>query len=226
MHRGRWVNICAKLQSELVLYHQFWLSLDSILLYSCSFQNHCLNTKLKLFTTVLVNVPAPNKMGPFSVKYSWAINDIEYVHAYQTVFLHDDIITWKCSLHYCPFVWGIHWSPIPHTKGQWCRALMFPLMPAWTNSLTNNWEAVNWDSLVLISCHCNVKMANEISWGLSALQDKHSPTANIQSHLLFHNENSWSSACYKAIYQLDLCDMSADYFDFYSQDARNLTSLC
>ena len=39
---------------------------------------------------------------------------------------HEDIIKWKHSLHYWPFVRGIHQSPVisPH-KGQWCGSLMF-----------------------------------------------------------------------------------------------------
>ena len=52
---------------------------------------------------------------------------------------HDDIIKWKHFLRHWPFVLGIHWSPVnsPH-KGQWCRALMFSLIWAWTNCWINN----------------------------------------------------------------------------------------
>ena len=55
---------------------------------------------------------------------------------------HDDIIIWKHFPHYWPFVWGIHHSLVnsPH-KGQWCGALMFSLIYAWTNSWTNNRDA-------------------------------------------------------------------------------------
>ena len=43
---------------------------------------------------------------------------------------------------YWPFVRGIHGSPVnsPH-KGQWCGALMFPLICAWINGWANNREA-------------------------------------------------------------------------------------
>ena len=39
---------------------------------------------------------------------------------------HDDVIKWKNFPRYCPFVRGIHRSPVnsPH-KGQWRGALMF-----------------------------------------------------------------------------------------------------
>ena len=39
---------------------------------------------------------------------------------------YDDVIEWKHFPCYCPFVQGIHRSPMhsPH-KGQWCGALMF-----------------------------------------------------------------------------------------------------
>ena len=44
--------------------------------------------------------------------------------------------------HYWPFVRGIHRSPMnsPY-KGQWCRALMFSLIWAWTNCSVNNRDA-------------------------------------------------------------------------------------
>ena len=55
---------------------------------------------------------------------------------------HDDVSKWKHFLHYWPFAWGIHQSPVnsPH-KGQWRGALMFSLIFAWINSWVNNREA-------------------------------------------------------------------------------------
>ena len=52
---------------------------------------------------------------------------------------HDDVIKWKHFQHFWPFVWVIHRSSVksPH-KGQWCRALMFSLICAWTNCWGNN----------------------------------------------------------------------------------------
>ena len=52
---------------------------------------------------------------------------------------HNDVIKWKKLPRYWPFVRGIHRSPVdsPH-KGQWCRALMFSLIYAWTDGWTNN----------------------------------------------------------------------------------------
>ena len=56
--------------------------------------------------------------------------------------LHDDVMKWKHFPRYCPFVQGIHWSPVnsPH-KGQWRGALMFSLIWAWMNDWVNNREA-------------------------------------------------------------------------------------
>ena len=56
--------------------------------------------------------------------------------------IYDDVIKWKHSPHYRPFVWGIHRWPVnsPH-KGQWRRALMFSLICAWINGWVNNREA-------------------------------------------------------------------------------------
>ena len=55
---------------------------------------------------------------------------------------HDDVIKWKHFPRYCPFVRGIHRSPVnsPH-KGQWRRALMFSLICVWINGWVNNREA-------------------------------------------------------------------------------------
>ena len=55
---------------------------------------------------------------------------------------HDDVIKWKYFPLYWPFVRGIHWLPVnsPY-KGQWCRALMLPLICPWINSWVNNREA-------------------------------------------------------------------------------------
>ena len=56
--------------------------------------------------------------------------------------VHDDVIKWKHFLRYCPFVQGIHRSPVnsPH-KGQRRRALMFSLISAQINRWVNNREA-------------------------------------------------------------------------------------
>ena len=55
---------------------------------------------------------------------------------------HDDVIKWKHSPRYWPFVQGIHRSRVntPH-KGQWRRDLMFSLICAWINGWVNNGEA-------------------------------------------------------------------------------------
>ena len=55
---------------------------------------------------------------------------------------HNDLIKWKHFPRYCPFVRWIHRSPVnsPH-KGQWCGALMFPLICAWINGWVNNRKA-------------------------------------------------------------------------------------
>ena len=57
------------------------------------------------------------------------------------MWLHVDIIKWKHFPLYWPFVRGIHRWPVnsPH-KGQWCGALMFPLICAWINDWENNRE--------------------------------------------------------------------------------------
>ena len=60
----------------------------------------------------------------------------------QMSYSHDDVIKWRHFPLYWPFVRGIHRSPVnsPH-KGQWCRALMFPLICAWIHGCAHNREA-------------------------------------------------------------------------------------
>ena len=55
---------------------------------------------------------------------------------------YDEVIKSKHFARCWPFVRGIHQPPMdsPH-KGQWRRALMFPLIGAWTNGWENNRDA-------------------------------------------------------------------------------------
>ena len=64
------------------------------------------------------------------------------LHVLPDQIVHDDVIKWKHFLRYWPFVRGIHRFPVksPH-KGQWRRALMFPLICVWINGWVNNGEA-------------------------------------------------------------------------------------
>ena len=56
--------------------------------------------------------------------------------------IHDDVIKWNHFPRDCPFVRGIHWSPVnsPH-NGQSRGALMFSLICAWIIGWVNNREA-------------------------------------------------------------------------------------
>ena len=52
---------------------------------------------------------------------------------------HNDVIKWKQFPRYCPFVRGIHRSPVDSLhKGQWPWDLMFSLTCVWTNGWVNN----------------------------------------------------------------------------------------
>ena len=65
---------------------------------------------------------------------------------------HDYVIKWKHFPRYKPFVWGNHrWAVnFPH-KCQWCGALMFSLICAWTHGLENNRDAGDLDAIVFIT---------------------------------------------------------------------------
>ena len=55
---------------------------------------------------------------------------------------HDNVIKWKHFPFLCPFVRRIHRSPVDsHNKGQWCGALMFSLICAWTSRWAYNGDA-------------------------------------------------------------------------------------
>ena len=70
--------------------------------------------------------------------------------------VHDDDIKCKHFPCYCPFVRGIHRSPVdsPH-KDQWRGALILSLICAWTNSWANNRNA---DDLRPHSAHYGVTL--------------------------------------------------------------------
>ena len=68
--------------------------------------------------------------------------DIKILFSFSFGWCHDDVIKWKHFPRYCPFVRGIHRSPVnsPH-KGQWRGALIFSLICDWINRWVNNREA-------------------------------------------------------------------------------------
>ena len=80
---------------------------------------------------------------------------------------HDDVIKWKHSPRYWPFVRGIHRSTVnsPH-KGQWRGALMFCLIRAWINSWVSNCEA---GDLRRYLAHCDVTVMRTTSVHIKSL---------------------------------------------------------
>ena len=85
---------------------------------------------------------------------------------------HDDVIKWKHFPCYCPFVRGIHRSPVksPH-KGQWRGALMFSSICVLINSWVNNREAgdlrcycAHYDVIVMILTIGSPQLASEGEW--------------------------------------------------------------
>ena len=94
---------------------------------------------------------------------------------------YDDVIKWKHFPRNCPFVRGIHRSPVnsPH-KGQWRESLMFSLICGWINDWVNTREAgdlrcyrAHYDVIVMESrcvmiCHCNHGLSNSVMKDLPA----------------------------------------------------------
>ena len=86
-----------------------------------------------------MNVLALGEWKP-GVRENW--DSLKCQHNIYFIIDHEDVIKWKDSLRYWPFLWGINRSPVnsPH-KGQWRGALMFSLICAWTNGWVNNRNA-------------------------------------------------------------------------------------
>ena len=77
---------------------------------------------------------------------------------------NDNVIKWKHLLHDWPFVRGIHQSPVDcPLKDQWCGALMFSLICAWTNDWANNQDASN------LRCHCTYYDVNVMKQSIADL---------------------------------------------------------
>ena len=78
----------------------------------------------------------------WNVRSSNRLQRLDYMTGNPYSSQHDDVIKWKHFPRYCPFVRGIHWSPVnsPH-KSQWRGALMFPLICVGINGWINNREA-------------------------------------------------------------------------------------
>ena len=57
---------------------------------------------------------------------------------------HDGVITWKCFLHYWPFVWGIHQWLVdsPHKGPVMQHFEVFPFVVRWKRCWTNSQVAV------------------------------------------------------------------------------------
>ena len=104
------------------------------------------------------------------------------IYTHYTFDCDDEVMTWRCYLHYWPFVRGIHWYPvdsphkgtgtwwIPLTKGQSSRDLKFSILLAWIIFLIN--------SPVADGHHCNVAFF----------------FIKISNYLYFHLKHSvWSS---------------------------------
>ena len=88
----------------------------------------------------------------------------EVLKGFHAVPQHDDVIKWRHSPGYWPFVRGIHQSPVnsPH-KDHWRGAWMFSLIYAWTNGLTNirdagdlRYHCAHYDVIVMNALYCSI----------------------------------------------------------------------
>ena len=86
-----------------------------------------------------------------NTNYSYVLNDGEVSSVVVYTACHDDVIKRKQFPRYWSFVLGIHrWAVNSQLKGQWRRALMFPLICVWINGWVNNVGLVIWDTIAPI----------------------------------------------------------------------------
>ena len=80
-------------------------------------------------------------------------------------------------------MWGIHQSPVNSShKGQWCGALMFPLICAWINGCANNRNAGD------LRCH-RTHYDVTINFLIFSTTSKHHKTWSIKIVLCTWNRN-------------------------------------
>ena len=128
MGGGYWPNDIVKPPERTIqLYDLVWGSITPIRLL----QPSLLHKFLSCCCQHLCNVPRASFSRTSSLRYIYLL-----IHA------HDDVIKWRHFPRYCPFVRGIHQSPVnsPH-KGQWHRASMFSLICARISGWVNTGDA-------------------------------------------------------------------------------------
>ena len=85
---------------------------------------------------------------------------------HQSIDVNNDVTTWKRSLHYCPFVRGIHRSPVDSLRKEAVmQSLDVPSVRLHGKICRTNSRIV-WDIVALMLCHSN-DMINliDITWG-------------------------------------------------------------
>ena len=95
--------------------------------------------QMTLTTSIFAKLLIRHSHQPWYLMLHYYCCIIKSSYLSSTLFSHDDIIKWKHFPHYCPFVWGIHQSPVnsPQT-GQWRGALMFSLICVLINGWVNS----------------------------------------------------------------------------------------
>ena len=90
-------------------------------------------------TIVLVTTVICWLSPTLSIKFVLSLSLATHPPATGWLITHGDVIKWKPSPRYWPFVRGIRQLPVnsPH-KGQWRGALMISLFCTWTNGWVNN----------------------------------------------------------------------------------------
>ena len=89
-----------------------------------------------------LEMPRSREEEGWSLNVPWQIGSYA-AEASANILNHDDVIKWKHFPRYWPFVRGIHLSPVNSPlKGQWRRALLFPLICACIKRLSK--ESWGW----------------------------------------------------------------------------------
>ena len=86
----------------------------------------------------------------------------------------------------------------PH-KGQWCGALMFSLICAWTNGWINNRERPWWFEMPSCSlwCHCNDSLLPNFDPSLRSRQIHMSVCSSVPNSRTYQNRRTLRKNCRK-----------------------------
>ena len=160
--------------------------------------NQYLNQWCLVYWRIYASLCLNELMPPHSTKHCNICDKIYCPWRNICLKCHDDVIKWKYFPRKCPFVRGIHRSPVNSShKGQWRGALMFSLICVWINDWVNNREAgdsgryrAHYDVIVIVfhefrGVEYMIVMKSGYNWMRSSLQSLEASPLHTWENVLF-----------------------------------------